>query len=139
MKKALFLLALAALGYGADAQEIRDAKNNVQHYIDIHTTSLLNKERQTVAIFRQDGRIVDTKSNTLGYIAEGHVIQDKNRKPVGTFSGNGQLEDANNNVVGYMSMTGSGPVMDAHHKVIGNTDRVEPMWAAAYYLLLNKM
>lgn len=138
MKKALFLLGFSIAAGTLSAQEIRDAKNNVVNYIDIQSTSLLNKEKQTVAIFRQDGRIVDSKSNTLGYIYDGHEIQDKNRKKVGFISGNGLLTGANNEVVGTVNMDGTGPVMDAHNKVIGFIDRVEPMWAAAYYLLLNK-
>jgi len=138
MKKILFLLGFSIAAGTLSAQEIRDAKNNVVNYIDIQATSLLNKEKQTVAIFRQDGRIVDTKSNTLGFIVQGHEIQDKNRKKVGFISGNGLMTDANNQVVGTVNINGTGPVMDGHNKVIGFTDHVEPMWAAAYYLLLSK-
>ena len=139
MKKVLFLLGFGCCMAGTlSAQEIRDAKNNVVNYIDIHATSLLNKEKETVAIFRQDGRIVDTKSNTLGYIVEGHEIQDKNHKKLGLITGNGLLQDAAGNAVGLVNMSGTGPVTDGHNKIIGFTDRVEPMWAAAYYLLLNK-
>lgn len=138
MKKVLFLLGFSIAAGTLSAQEIRDAKNNVVSYIDIHATSLLNKEKQTVAVFRQDGRIVDPKSNTLGYIVDGHEIQDKNHKKLGSISGNGLITDANNQTVGLLSYTGTGPVTDGHNKVIGFIDRVEPMWAAAYYLLLNK-
>lgn len=139
MKKILFLLGFSCSIAGTlSAQEIRDAKNNVVNYIDIHATSLLNKERETVAVFHQDGRIVDTKANTLGFIVHEHEIQDKNRNKVGFISGNGLITDANNQTVALLSMTGTGPVMDGHNKVIGFIDRVEPMWAAAYYLLLNK-
>ena len=138
MKKVLFLLGFSIAAGTLSAQEIRDAKNNVVNYIDIHSTSLLNKDKETVAIFRQDGRIVDPKSNTLGYIVHEHEIQDKNHKKVGEITGNGLMLDANNQTVGLLSYTGTGPVTDGHNKVIGFIDRVEPMWAAAYYLLLNK-
>ena len=138
MKKVLFLLGFSVIAGTLSAQEIRDAKNNVVNYIDIHATSLLNKDKETVAIFRQDGRIVDTKSNTLGYIVDGHEIQDKNHKKLGIITGNGLLQAADGTAVGLVNMNGTGPVTDGHNKVIGFIDRVEPMWAAAYYLLLNK-
>ena len=138
MKKVLFLLGFSITAGTLSAQEIRDAKNNVVSYIDIHATSLLNKEKETVAIFKQDGRIVDTKSNTLGYIVDGYEIQDKNHKKMGVITGNGLLQDAAGNAVGLVNMSGTGPVADGHNKVTGFIDRVEPMWAAAYYLLLNK-
>lgn len=138
MKKVLFLLAVSCVAGNLQAQEIRDAKNNVVNYIDIHATSLLNKDKETVCIFRQDGRIVDTKSNTLGFIVGGHEIQDKNHKVLGHITGNGLMEDANNKPVGTVNINGTGPVMDKNNNVIGFTDKVEPMWAAAYYLLLKK-
>jgi len=136
MKKIPLILGLSCMVTAVHAQEIRDAKNNVAAYIDTHATSLLDKNRSTICIFKQDGRIVDVKANTLGFIVGEREIQNKEHKAVGYLTEKGTLEDANHKTISTISMTGSGPVMDKNNTVIGSINRVEPMWAAAYYLLL---
>ncbi len=136
MKSILFVLGFSCIAGAVKAQEIRDAKNNVKAYIDIHATSLLDKEKNTLCTFQQDGRIVDTKYNTLGFIIGGYELQDKEHKTIGFITREGVVQDSKHVPMGRINAGGTGTVMDKNNTVIGYTNKVEPTWAAAYFYVL---
>jgi hypothetical protein len=136
MKSILFILGFGLIASVAGAQEIRDAKNNIVAYIDPQATSLLDKEKNTLCTFQQDGRIVDTKANTLGFIVNEYELQDKNHKTVGFITRDGMVQNSQHAAMGRINVSGSGPVTDNNSAVIGYINRVEPMWAAAYFYVL---
>lgn len=138
MKKILFILGISAgLATAANAQEIQDAKRNTKAYVDPSNHTLMDKNKKLLCTFEEDGKILDTKSRIIGYIDGGHELRDKNKNLVGYIMLDGTIQKADRSLMGKVSSTGSGPVLDNMNNVVGHVRNIEPMWAAAYFFLLN--
>lgn len=137
MKKFLIIPVIILSSVTAKAQTVQDANKNTIAYIT-KNGELQDKDKKTVCTFRQDGKIVDTRANTIGYIIDEHELQDKARKTVGYILRDGTVEDTNHKVIAHISNSGSGPVTDNANKTIIYIDEIEPMWVAAYLLVVKK-
>lgn len=135
MKKLLLIPILFLSTIAVKAQNIQDANQNIVAYITKQGV-LQDKDKKTICTFRHDGKIVDAQSNAVGYIINEYELQDKNHKTVGYILRNGTLEDSQHKVIAHINISGSGPITDNDNKTIAYIDTIEPMWAAAYMLIL---
>lgn len=131
MKNILFIIGLTFLASFTQAQEVKDVKRNTIAYITRST--IQNSEKQTLCVFQPDGRIVDGKANTIGYLVNNAELQDKDRKTVAYIQFDGTVQDANKQKIGSI-MYATGPVI-SNGTVIATMENVEPTWAAAYFFL----
>lgn len=135
MKKFLFILGFSCMAGAAGAQQVYDANHVLKGYI---TKQGVVQDKNGVALcsFMMDGRIVDPKANTLGFLVNEYEMQDKNHKTVGFFKPDGTIEDSKHVVMAHMPHGGSGPITNAQNATIGHIEVIEPVRAAAYFFIL---
>lgn len=138
MKKFMFILGFSFLaGTALHAQEIKDANHQTKAYIKFEDNAqLLDKNKNLLCSFTQDGKILSPDLRVIGYIMNEYELMDKDRKTVGFILPDGTVQKADHSSLGHIAKNGYGAVVDNMNHTIGYIERIEPMWAAAYFFLL---
>jgi hypothetical protein len=136
MRKILVILGLSCATLSATAQEIHDANHNLVGFMN-KDGSLVDQNKNPIFTFSQDGTIRDAKSKIAGFIVREYELQDKSHKLVAYITREGNIENPEHKRIGHINSSGRGPVTGANNEAIGYINKVEPMWAASYFFLLN--
>jgi hypothetical protein len=147
MKKILLFMGFCctvSLVNNAQAQEATRGFQDSHHNSlgTIRNGSIYDKDNNLKGQFLNEDHAFTIKNGqqqTIGYIVRGQEFQDANHKAIGYAKVNGTdyivtIENAAHTTIGYIKP--GGIVENSSHNVIGYDVQTEPLWGAAYFLLL---
>jgi hypothetical protein len=129
MKKIIFLSFLG-LAFASKAQSIQATPGSAQAQIKPNGNIEMNGAVK--ATIQNNGNIVNTQNQVIGYIKQDGTIEDASHTAVGYFMSNYDVQDAGHNVIGHLRTNLD--VKDANNVKLGTyNERIPTAWTAVAY------